>query len=335
MNRIKEYLNHHFEHWQLIAIMLVLYDAIVVNIAYLFALLFRYDLMFTSVPRNYVEAFRSFAPYYTGLSLITFALLKLYRSLWRYASLYELIRIIIACFITLIYQLIGIFYIGRMPIIYYAGGFTIQLILLVFARFCYRFILLLRSRIRDSEVRDRVMLIGAGSAGQLLIRDNVRNPRSKDKIVCIIDDNPNKKGRFVDNIPIVGDRYDILSNVEKYKIDTIYLAIPSAENVEKRDILNICKETDCKIKTLPGIYSLGDDITSRELRDVSVDDLLGRKPINADLNEVYEFINGKIILVTGAGGSIGSELCRQIAAHNPKQLILFDKIGRASCRERV
>ena len=229
-----------------------------------------------------------------------------------------------ATFITLAFQIMGILFIGRMPVLYYVGGATIQLIMLVAIRFGYRFVLLLRSQRRNIENYNKIMLIGAGSAGQLLIRDNSRNPYSKDKIVCIIDDNLNKVGRYIDSIPIVGTRDDILNNVDKYGIDTIYMAIPSANNEDKRDILNICKETDCKIKTLPGIYSPSDVITSRDLRDVSVEDLLGRKPINADLNEVFKFINGKTILVTGAGGSIGSELCRQIAAHNPKQLIMFD-----------
>ena len=324
MKKITETLNRRIEHWQMIAAVLIIYDIMAVNISYFFALLFRFDLAYNSVPRNYIEAFYKFAPYYTVFCIIVFSLLKLYRSLWRYASLYELIRIVIACFITLGFQLIGIYFVGRMPILYYAGGFTTQLILLVAARFGYRFILLMRSRLRESEIKERVMLIGAGSAGQLLIRDNVRNPRSKDKIVCIIDDNPNKKGRFIDNIPIVGNRDDILANVKKYKIDTIYLAIPSANNNDKRDILNICNETDCRIKTLPGVYELSDDFSYKDLQDVSVEDLLGREPIKADLKEVYEFINDKVILVTGGGGSIGSELCRQIAAHNPKQLIIFD-----------
>ena len=324
MKKNRKILDRKIEHWQLISLILVVYDIIAVNLSYFIALLFRYDLNYTAVPQKYLFSLAKIAPYYTVFCLAVFAVLKLYKSLWRFASLYELIRIIVATLITLLFQLFGAYSIGKMPIIYYIGGSTIQLILLVASRFSYRFYLLIDSHLKNSEIKNRVMIIGAGSAGQLLIRDNSRNPNSKDKIVCIIDDNPNKKGRFIDNIPIVGTRDDILSNVKKYNTDTIYLAIPSASIEDRRDILNICNETDCKIKTLPGIYSTNYDISYKDLQDVSVEDLLGREPIKANLKEVYEQINNKIILVTGGGGSIGSELCRQIAAHNPKQLIIFD-----------
>ncbi|MBR3251820.1 MAG: polysaccharide biosynthesis protein, partial [Erysipelotrichaceae bacterium] len=260
MKKITETLNRRIEHWQVIALLLILYDAIAVNISYFLALLFRFDLKYLSVPKVYLTGFYKFAPYYTLFCLIVFYTLRLYRSLWRFASLYELIRIIMATFITLAFQIMGILFIGRMPVLYYVGGATIQLIMLVAIRFGYRFVLLLRSQRRNIENYNKIMLIGAGSAGQLLIRDNSRNPYSKDKIVCIIDDNLNKVGRYIDSIPIVGTRDDILNNVDKYGIDTIYMAIPSANNEDKRDILNICKETDCKIKTLPGIYSPSDVI---------------------------------------------------------------------------
>ena len=324
MKKKEKNINNKIEHWQIISIILIVYDIVAVNFSYFIALLFRFDLNYTAVPRRYLISLVKIAPYYTLFCLVVFTLLKLYKSLWRFASLYELIRIIIATIITLIFQILAIYYIGRMPIIYYVGGATIQFILLVIVRFSYRFYLLIDSHLKNSEIMNRVMIIGAGSAGQLLIRDNARNPKSKDKIVCIIDDNPNKNGRFIDNVPIVGTRDDILANVNKYNVDTIYLAIPSASTEDKRDILNICNEADCKIKTLSGIYNTSYDITYKDLKDISVEDLLGREPIKANLKEVYEYINNKVILVTGGGGSIGSELCRQIAAHNPKQLIIFD-----------
>ena len=169
-----------------------------------------------------------------------------------------------------------------------------------------------------------MMLIGAGSAGQLIIKDIARRVDAEDKIVCIIDDNVNKHGRYIDNIPIIGGREDILDAVEKYKVDTIVFAIPSANPEEKRDILNICNEADCRIKVLPETNLLNDSITSRDLKDISVEDLLGRETVKTDLEEVFNYINNKVILVTGGGGSIGSELCRQIAAHSPKQLIILD-----------
>jgi len=171
----------------------------------------------------------------------------------------------------------------------------------------------------------RVVLIGAGSAGQMLLRDVQGAREVNERVCCIIDDNSNKWGRFIDGVPIVGGRDDILLNVEKYKIEKIFLAIPSATPEQRRDILEICKETKCQLKNLPSAYKFASsNITAKSVVDVKVEDLLGRPPINVDMEEIYSFIAGKVILVTGGGGSIGSELCRQIAKHNPKQLIVFD-----------
>ena len=169
------------------------------------------------------------------------------------------------------------------------------------------------------------MLIGAGAAGRLILRDIRSAQETNDKVVCIIDDNPNKWNRYIDGVPIVGGRDDILKNVEKYHVSKIYLAIPSASAENKRDILNICNETGCELRQLPGMYQLVlGEVSVSAMKEVSVEDLLGREPIRADLQEVYAFVNGKTVLVTGGGGSIGSELCRQIAGHAPKQLIIFD-----------
>ena len=172
---------------------------------------------------------------------------------------------------------------------------------------------------------NRVMLVGAGQAGQLLLRDINSNPDLQDKVVCIIDDNPNKWNRYIENVPIVGGREDILTSVEKYKIDKIYYAIPTAPAEDKKEILGICNETGCELKTLPSITQLvTGQVKVSDMKDVAIEDLLGREPIKPDLREVFDFINGKTVLVTGGGGSIGSELCRQIAAHDPKCLIIFD-----------
>ena len=169
------------------------------------------------------------------------------------------------------------------------------------------------------------MIIGAGEAGQMLLRSVLRDPSSSDKVICIIDDNTNKWNRYIEGIPIVGGRDDILCNVEKNKIDKIYIAIPSAPRESKRDIINICEETNCEIKNLPDFYQYANsDVTVGSMRDVSFEDLLGREPLRTDMQEVYSLIKGKTILVTGGGGSIGSELCRQIAAHEPKRLVIFD-----------
>jgi FlaA1/EpsC-like NDP-sugar epimerase len=184
-------------------------------------------------------------------------------------------------------------------------------------------LLLLRSH--EAAPGSRVMLIGAGNAGQMLLRDIHSAEKVTDRVVCIIDDNPNKWNRDIDGVPIVGGRSEIMASVKDYRVDKIYLAIPSATAEQRRDILNICKETGCELKNLPGMYQfvLG-QITASAMKEVSVEDLLGREPIKADMDEVFRFLHGKVVMVTGGGGSIGSELCRQIAAHDPKQLIIFD-----------
>ena len=169
------------------------------------------------------------------------------------------------------------------------------------------------------------MLIGAGAAGQMLLRDLHRAGASGDRVLCIIDDDENKWGRFIDGVPIVGGRDEILLNAKKYKIEKIFLVIPSATPDQRRDILNICKETGCELKNLPSSYCMvPDNITAGSVVDVDVEDLLGRATVKVDMEEIYNSLAGKVILVTGGGGSIGSELCRQIARHNPKKLIVFD-----------
>ena len=195
-------------------------------------------------------------------------------------------------------------------------------------RFAYRFVLLERSKgvkILQKIPAHRVMLIGAGSAGQMILRDLHSAPEAKDRVCCIIDDNSNKWGRFIEGVPIVGGREHILLNVEKYKIEKIFLAIPSASAAQRRDILEICKATTCELKNLPGVYQFVDGtITASAMKEVAVEDLLGREPVQVNMDEIYDFLTGKVIMVTGGGGSIGSELCRQIAARQPRQLIIFD-----------
>ena len=213
-----------------------------------------------------------------------------------------------------------------MPITYYVIGFALQFCFTLTVRFAYRFIRLERNKVsRLNSTASRVMLIGAGSAGGMLLRD-LNNSNTTDYVVCcIIDDNRAKWGKFLDGVPIVGGREDILLNVEKYKIEKIFVAIPSASVEERRDILDICKETGCELKNVPSVSEyINGTITVKSMKDVDVVDLLGRDPITVNMEEIYSFITGKVILVTGGGGSIGSELCRQIAKHNPKKLIVFD-----------
>ena len=185
-------------------------------------------------------------------------------------------------------------------------------------RFAYRFVLMIKRQQRNNKNLDRVMLIGAGDAGLTILRDVNKNIESNSKVVCIIDDNTNKYGRYVEGVPVVGGRDDILKNVEKYNINQIYFAIPSASVSTRRDILNICRETDCEIKVLPGIQQIvKGDVSVSMMKSVAIEDLLGRDVVKVNNEEIFEFINDKVVLVTGGGGSIGSELCRQIVNHNP------------------
>lgn len=308
------------------SILLAVYDIMAVNVSYFLALLFRFDGFFSQIPDYYVRAYVKFIPLYTILCLVIFYASKMYQSVWQYASFNELAHTCIGSTVASLLHILLITVIYyRMPISYYLWGSCFQMILLVAARFSYRFLLLEIRRVRSSDGSHNVMVIGAGGAGQTIIRSIVRNRLSGDKVVCIIDDNPNKWNRYIDGIPIVGGRDDIMYFVEKYDIDKIYIAIPSASKENKRDIINICSETNCVLKNLPDFYQYANtDINIGSLRDVSVEDLLGREPLRTDMSDVFEMIKGKTILVTGGGGSIGSELCRQIAAHQPERLIIFD-----------
>lgn len=308
------------------SILLAVYDIMAVNVSYFLALLFRFDGFFSQIPDYYVRAYVKFIPIYTILCLVIFYASKMYQSVWQYASFNELAHTCIGSTVASLLHILLITVIYyRMPISYYLWGSCFQMILLVAARFSYRFLLLEIRRVRSSDGSHNVMVIGAGGAGQTIIRSIVRNRLSGDKVVCIIDDNPNKWNRYIDGIPIVGGRDDIMYFVEKYDIDKIYIAIPSASKENKRDIINICSETNCVLKNLPDFYQYANtDINIGSLRDVSVEDLLGREPLRTDMSDVFEMIKGKTILVTGGGGSIGSELCRQIAAHQPERLIIFD-----------
>ena len=317
-----------FEHWQIIGAMLIIYDIVTVNLAFGLALWFRFDCQYSRIPDQYLDAWIAFAPVYTLFTLLVYHALRLYRSVWRFASLSELVRVSVATAVTGIFHVVAITAcVRRMPISYYVFGILFQFLFTSAARFAYRIILMYQAYVRQNsgDRLEHVMLVGAGNAGQMILRDSKRGGDLKEKIVCIIDDNPNKTGRFIDGVPIVGTRDDILANVEKYDIDKIFVAIPSASVEEKRDILNICKETGCELKNLPGVYQLmSGEVTVSQMKDVAIEDLLGRDPIKVEMDEIFKFISGKTILVTGGGGSIGSELCRQIAGHAPKQLIIFD-----------
>ena len=316
------------EHWHKVAALLMLYDAFVVNFAYFLALLLRHEMNYAAIDVEYIETWSRFSPIYTVFCIVLFCALRLYQSLWRFASYYELAWITIANGITSAFHLtmVWLFY-DRMPISYYVMGTFFQYLFMLGIRFAYRFYLM-EQKPRDrtmAKEAPRILLVGAGNAGQMILRDLHKAKEINGRVCCIIDDNPNKWHRYIDGVPIVGGRDKIPAMVKKYNISKIYVAIPSASEPERRKVLKICQETGCELKNLPGMFQLvNGDITIAAMKDVSIEELLGRDPIRSDLTEVYRFINGKTILVTGGGGSIGSELCRQIALHHPKKLIIFD-----------
>ena len=312
--------------WHKGSVVLMLYDAVAVTAAYFLALWIRFDCVYRAIRADYLWAWQRFFPIYIVICLALFWCAKLYKAVWRFASYVDLIR---TCMATLgtsaLHALLITLAFNRMPISYYLIGAVIQAALLIAARFSYRVIRLMHSKRRFDAQAQRVMIIGAGSAGQLLIRDMIEAREIADRPVCIIDDNKSTWGREIDGVPVVGGRDDILQMADKYKVSKIYLAIPSATAEQKRDILNICSATSCQMMQLPGVYQLvNGEVTVSAMRKVAIEDLLGRDPIKVDLNGVFSFLNGKVVLVTGGGGSIGSELCRQIAAHSPRQLIILD-----------
>lgn len=318
------------EHWKLIALYLLIYDIVTINLSYFIGLWLRFDLQYSKIPSEYLMAFIKFAPFYTAFSIIVFYMMHMYNSLWRFASFNELTSIMMATVVTGTAHVVGItLFVRRMPIAYYVFGICAQFIFTTGIRFGYRFVNLERAKREKTEksahVKHHVMVIGAGAAGMIVLRELHNSRELTSRACCVIDDNPNKWNRFIEGTPIVGGRDTILENAEKYDIDTIMLTMPSASAKDKRDILNICKETHCELKSLPGIYQLANgEVLLSKMKSVAIEDLLGRDQIKVDMAEIFNQLKGKTILVTGGGGSIGSELCRQIAAHEPKQLIIFD-----------
>ncbi len=317
----------HIEHWKAVAAILIVFDIFAVNFAYLFSLWMRFDCRFRLIPEEYLIPFVRFAPIYTILCIAVFATQRMYKTILRFASYSELMRIMIASAICFVIHTVGISFFHRMPMSYYIFGAFIQFALVAGIRFLYRFFLLMdfRPGFRSVEKNVNVLLIGAGSAGQMILRDVSHSKETADRICCIVDDDPNKWNRYIDGVPIIGGRDEILNAVEKYAIKKIYFCLPNSDVASKREILSVCKETGCELKNLPGMYQLvNGEVSVSSMRNVRIEDLLGRESIKVNLGEIFNYLTGKVILVTGGGGSIGSELCRQIAAHSPRLLIIFD-----------
>ncbi|MBR6222605.1 MAG: polysaccharide biosynthesis protein [Lachnospiraceae bacterium] len=306
---------------------LVIYDLFAVVLSYFLALWFRFDGEFSHIPRSYLDAYLEFIPFYAVGCIVIFTALKLYKSIWKYASVIEAVRVAIATVVTGICHIVFItVFILRMPLSYYFFGPVFQFILVISARYGYRFYLILKRRYtRDVSSLKRVMIIGAGEAGRNIIREIQRSEEMNEVPVCVMDGDQTKWNKQIEGVPVVGGREAILLSAEKYKVEKIYFAIPSASKKDQRDILTICNETKCELKTLPGIYQLANgEVDIKAIRDVNIEDLLGREQVDVDMDEIYDQLSGQVVLITGGGGSIGSEIALQVSRHNPKKLIIFD-----------
>ena len=243
------------ERWLKIALLLVLWDIVAVHVAYFLALWLRFDCRFSAISPNYLTQYYHSITLYSAVAVLIFAGFRLYRSVWRYASVDELLRCAFGSMLaSVLYTAARWFYFLNMPRSYHVFGLIIQMVLIILPRFSYRFYLSLVSSFhgRGGE-QERIMIIGAGSSGQMLLKDMKRAPETNARVVCLIDDDPGKQGRFIEGVQVVGGRDEILAAVEKYRVDKIFLSIPRASAEDKRDILNICKETDCKLMQLPAM----------------------------------------------------------------------------------
>lgn len=311
-------------------VFLICYDICAIIAASLAALLLRFDFSYADIPKEYMKVLWHGLPFLIVSALLIFSFFRLYSSLWSYAGAMELLNIISSCVLTGIVSFIEIFLMNNynvcaLPRSFYVSYVIILGILVFISRYAYRGIRALIAH-RVSKVENiNVLIIGAGAAGNMLIKE-IRNSRYLHKnIVGVIDDDKRKAGSYIHGVKIIGGRELIIDVAKEYHVKEIIVAMPSATPKEIKDILDICKQTGCQLKRLPGIYQLvNGDVSVSKLKEVDVNDLLGREPIQVDLTSILDYVSNKVIMVTGGGGSIGSELCRQIASHHPKQLILVD-----------
>lgn len=309
---------------------LIIYDIIsVVGASYL-ALLMRYSFDFSEIPSHFIAPINRFLPINIIITLAVLYLFRMYHGLWAFAGETELQNLVMSSIISAVCYSIGIQFFRvsgeqAVPSSYYFLYVFLLISFVFVSRFSYRFFRSLKHKQQNKNNNISVMVLGAGEAANLIIKEIVNSNFSTMVIRCIIDDDPGKWGKFIQGIKVVGGRDKIIECADIFSIDEIIVAMPSISRVEMSEILDICKETNCKLRSLPGMYQLvNGEVSVSKLRDVEVEDLLGRDPIEVDLNSILGYVKDKKVLVTGGGGSIGSELCRQIATHHPDQLIILD-----------
>lgn len=309
---------------RMIALMAI--DIIAICLSALLGLLVRFDLNWAAVPIEYGEAVLNYLPLYIAATLAVFFVRKLYAVMWSAAGVREALSVVGACGISALLQTAGMMLLQyKVPRSYYIISFTVLCAVTLFARMSYRIVMSLTGQRMCKKNGKRVLIAGAGVSGSVIIKEMSTSPYVEDMVVCFADDDKNKVGKLLNGVPIAGTCKDIPRLAERYRVDEIYVAMPSAPAQARKEIIEICRETGRKVKTLPGIYQLlNGEVNVSKLREVEIEDLLGRDPVRVDLEGILGYVKGRTILVTGGGGSIGSELCRQIAGHRPKQLIILD-----------
>lgn len=309
-------------------ILLVLMDMLIITAAGPLAIYVRYNLFFEPQAIEFIENIFQYLPVNLILTVIVFAAFRLYQGIWKYASASDLVNIIVACLVSAVTQTVGMTLMGlRFPRSYPFMYFVVLAAGISVFRFTYRILAYFRQKQQGliKEGKTNTMIVGAGEAGNTLLKELQNSKFVEQNVCCLVDDDPGKIGKYLRGVLVAGNRKDICRLAEEYHIDEIMIAIPSASHAEIQELLDICSQTSCKLKVLPGIYQLvNGEVSVSKLRNVEIEDLLGREPIDTQVESIMGYVSGKVVLVTGGGGSIGSELCRQIARHEPKQLVIFD-----------
>ena len=300
-------------------------DVFALCLASFLGLFVRFDLNISRIPPEYARAALEFLPYYILASLVIFFLARMYSTMWSVAGVREALHVVAACGLASLVQIAGMMLLQlSVPRSFFLVSFAALCAEELGIRLSYRVVISLFGN-HSKKAAKRIMIVGAGTSGSVILKEMTTSSLVNGCVVCFVDDDKNKAGKFLNGVPVAGNRNDIPRLAEEYKIDEIYIAIPSASAKERKVIIEICRETGCQVKILPGIYQLiNGEVSIAKLRNVEIEDLLGRDPIRVNLDEIMGYVSGKVVLVTGGGGSIGSELCRQVASHNPKQLIIFD-----------
>ena len=319
---------------------LLVVDILLVNIAFIssFLLRFDFDIEGEGFERWFVVYADNLFPI-TFIVIATFAVFGLYTSMWRYAGTEELFKIAVASIVSILLVFAYISIISQiMPRTIYLLSSLIIIVLVSASRLSYRFIrnfknhgalkslsLTIGSREIFGNDLTKVMVVGAGDAGATIVKEIKSHPEYKKRVVVAVDDDPSKLGHRIMGVKIAGNQKKIKSLARKYAVEEIIVAIPSANQKTIQGIINECNKTSCKVKILPGLIDLiNDKVSISKLRDVAIEDLLGRDVVELDNREISIYLEGKIVMITGGGGSIGSELCRQVAKYRPRRVIAFD-----------